>query len=336
MTATLNPRAPTPDPPCAARTTRRRTSASGRARRRMLRRGERAMFLADWVDVLFVHFAVDPVLLQPHVPFELDLFRGRAYVSLVAFTQRRLRPRVGGRLAALLSRPLAEHVFLNVRTYVRHGREKGIYFLAEWIPNRLACLVGPPMYGLPYRLARSIYACRAGATERGRFTGVVVAPAGRLAWSAEFRGTAGARPARRGLELFLLECYTAFTRRGDIPLRFHVWHEPWRRVRAYVALTDTSLLRAAFPWMPGDAEFLAHFSPGVRDVWIGPPRRAGRRAIRQDGARTKAHTADGMLGRLSENLGLITRATAVDRAAALTHFACKPRWCCFPPTKEVV
>ena len=77
------------------RTTLRR-SASGSARRRMLRPGERPLFLADWTDVLFVHFAVDPAVLQPHVPFDLDLFRGRAYVSLVAFTQRNLRPRVGG------------------------------------------------------------------------------------------------------------------------------------------------------------------------------------------------------------------------------------------------
>src|SRR5687767_4543762 len=139
------------------RRTSLRRSPSDAARRRMLRRGERPLFLADWTDVLFVHFAVDPAVLQPHVPFALDLFRGRAYVSLVAFTQRNLRPRIGGRLAALLARPLATHEFLNVRTYVRCGRERGIYFLAEWIPNRSAVLVGPSMYWLPYRLARMHY-----------------------------------------------------------------------------------------------------------------------------------------------------------------------------------
>lgn len=251
----------------------RRASPSERARRRMLRPGERPRFLADWVDVLFVHFAVDPAVLQPHVPFELDLFGGEAYVSLVAFTQRRLRPRVGGRLAALASRPLAEHEFLNVRTYVRHGRERGIYFLAEWIPNRLACRVGPPMYGLPYRLARNEYTCRTSATRRGRFTGAVTTPAGRLAWRATFRGTGRARPASSGLGHFLLERYTAYTRRGDTPLRFRVWHEPWLRVRARATLEDTSLLRAAFPWLAAAEPVAAHYSPGVHDVRIGPPQR---------------------------------------------------------------
>jgi len=31
---------------------------------------------------------------------------------------------------------------------------RGIFFIAEWIPNRLAVLIGPRMYGLPYRLGR--------------------------------------------------------------------------------------------------------------------------------------------------------------------------------------
>ena len=47
----------------------------------------------------FPHFDVDPDQLQPHVPFELDLFENRrAFVTLVAFTMRRMRPRRGGRI----------------------------------------------------------------------------------------------------------------------------------------------------------------------------------------------------------------------------------------------
>jgi uncharacterized protein YqjF (DUF2071 family) len=235
--------------------------------------GERPVLLADWTDVLMVHFPVDPEVLQPHVPFELDLFRGRAYVSLVAFTQRRLRPRVGGKLAAIASAPLAEHEFLNVRTYVRHGGERGIYFLAEWIPNRLACAIGPRMYGLPYRLSRSEYRCRPAAERRGRYNVHVRSREGALAWAARLRPTADARGARPGLEHFLLERYTAFTRRGGTDLRFRVWHGPWRMTRARVALRDTSLLAAAFPRLDTTATPLAHYSAGVHDVWIGPPRR---------------------------------------------------------------
>lgn len=57
----------------------------------------RPMFIADWTCATFMHFAVEPAVLQPRVPFELDLWHGdRAIVSLVAFRQRRLRPVWGG------------------------------------------------------------------------------------------------------------------------------------------------------------------------------------------------------------------------------------------------
>ena len=88
---------------------------------------------------------------------DLDLFEGRAFVSLVAFDMCNMRLVRGGRFGRLMAGPLATHAFLNVRTYVRHANEPGIYFLAEWLPNRLACLLGPPTYGLPYRLGRLTY-----------------------------------------------------------------------------------------------------------------------------------------------------------------------------------
>src|SRR5438309_8531903 len=88
-----------------------------------------ALFVADWIDAIFIHFAVNAARLQRTVPLELDRWDGEAIVSLVAFTQRNLRPRVGGRLTELLAAPLAGHEFLNVRTYVRHGRSRGIFFM---------------------------------------------------------------------------------------------------------------------------------------------------------------------------------------------------------------
>ena len=335
MTTTLDPRhargpaARSGAAPCPPAT------PSDRARRRMLRPGERPLFLADWTEVLFVHLDVDPAALQPHVPFRLDTFRGRAYVSLVAFTQRNLRPRVGGRLAALASRPLAEHEFLNVRTYVRHGRGRGIYFLAEWIPNRLACLVGPPLYGLPYRAARNRYACRVAAHRRGTFAGTVNAPAGRLAWRARVPPTRGARPARRGLERFLLERYTAFTRRGRTPLRFRVWHEPWIKLAARVSLTDTGLLDAAFPWLPTARVAAAHYSPGVRDVWIGPPRRVGETAEEPTVVRPM-RPGGAAPPRRSQNCGLFSRAAAACRAALSNSSARTPSRAPIETTKGVV
>src|SRR6266511_817341 len=54
------------------------------------------LFYAHWMRAVFVHFEVEPAVLQNEVPFPLDLWQGRAFVSLVAFTMERLRPWIGG------------------------------------------------------------------------------------------------------------------------------------------------------------------------------------------------------------------------------------------------
>jgi len=84
---------------------------SAAARERLLSSRFEPLFLAAWERVLLIHLEVDPDALQRSVPFELDLHHGRAFVSLVAFTMRGMRPRFGGRCAAALLRPVATHNF---------------------------------------------------------------------------------------------------------------------------------------------------------------------------------------------------------------------------------
>src|SRR5215467_10267985 len=85
-------------------------SAAGRAR--LLSLPGEPLFLADWDKALMIHYEVDAAALQQVVPFHLDLREGRAFVSVVAFTLRRMRPRIGGRLTELLFRPISAHEFL--------------------------------------------------------------------------------------------------------------------------------------------------------------------------------------------------------------------------------
>ena len=230
-----------------------------------------ALFTADWRDVVFIHFEVDPRALQRAVPFDLDTRDGRAYVSLVAFTQRNLRPSVGGPVAAWLVSPLAHHAFLNLRTYVRVGSERGIHFLAEWIPNRLAVLVGPRTYGLPYRLGRLWYRADASA---GSVAGRVAARGGAL----EYRGlhASSFSPADAGsLDHFLLERYVAFTARRDVRRRFAVDHIAWPQAKVDLHISDRSILALGGEWSSSARFIGANYSPGVDGVTIGAPTRIG-------------------------------------------------------------
>jgi uncharacterized protein YqjF (DUF2071 family) len=226
------------------------------------------LFKADWLWPVFIHFKVDPHALQSHVPFELDLFDDDAYVSLVAFTQARLRPAGFGRTGELLSAPLACHEFLNLRTYVRHGNAVGIYFISEWIPNRLAVLIGPRLYGLPYRLGKLRY-CR--NVKDRRVLGSVSAAREVLAYRGEYELEEDFEPARDSRSVFLVERYIAWTSCNGVARRFDVAHDPWRVATAHVERVERSLLDRFAPWLGNTTVACAHVSPGAYDVSISAP-----------------------------------------------------------------
>jgi len=241
------------------------------ARMRMENAWADPLFLADWERALFLHFVVDPKELRQAVPFELDLWQGETvFVSLVAFTMRGMRPALGGGATRRLSAALATHEFLNARTYVLgHDGEAGIFFLREWLPNRLARCLGPVVYGLPYRLGHLDYRHR---HEDGVLTGEVIARSGggRLAYRAAFREE-NDRPELRD---FLLERYTAFTAVGGVRRKFRVWHEAWQASAIDAVISDDSLLDRV-PGCSGRGRLVAaHYSSGVSDVWMGRPRLA--------------------------------------------------------------
>jgi uncharacterized protein YqjF (DUF2071 family) len=217
-----------------------------------------------------LHYEVEAGALQQVVPFELDLCAGSAYVSLVAFTLSGMRPRFGGALLGWMLRPIATHDFLNVRTYVRCRRETGIYFLAEWLANRLSVMLGPPVFGLPYRYGRIKYYHD---HDRQMLAGRV---ADRCGPAFEYRGTVDEHDAPRACERgslteALMERYTAFTRVNGKARFFRVWHLPWQQQRAEITVTDQSLLESNWIFFR-EARFVgANYSRGLEDVWMGWP-----------------------------------------------------------------
>lgn len=242
-------------------------SLSEAARGRLFGAEPTPLFTCAWERAVFIHYEVDPEALQPRVPFPLDLLEGKAYVSLVAFTLRDLRFTHRGP-------PLATHGFLNVRTYVTVRGEPGIFFLAEWLPHALYVLLGPPVYGLPYRYGRLDYRHE---HERGTLSGRVAA--GRLLrYGAEIDPAARFAPCEPGSPSeFLLERYTAFTRQGRLERAFGVWHEPWPQTPIDVRVHDDRLIGGTGPWFSRARLAGGTYSPGFDRVWMGRPRRLDER-----------------------------------------------------------
>jgi hypothetical protein len=264
----MNPNLPLTSPKEAAG----RLSDEGRVRL-LSGRGE-PLFFAAWERLLFIHFEVEPAALQREVPFQLDLHEGRAFVSLVAFTMRKLHLRVGHRLAGWAFKPMAIQHFLNVRTYVRHRGEPGIYFIREWLSNWLSVQLGPWLYGLPYRYAQVDYQHN---HEENRFAGTVAARGdGCFRYTAEDLTRKALAPCTNGsLDEFLLERYTAYTRTHCLPRCFRIWHPPWPQTRLEISLKEDSLLQQAWPWFRTARLIGANYTPGFDGIWMGRPHLVG-------------------------------------------------------------
>ncbi len=248
-----------------------KTNISTVAKEQLSRELFEPLLLADWSDAVFLHYVVKPEVLQPFVPFPLDLHDGMAYVSLVAFTMKRMRPQRGGKWSEALFKPIATHEFLNVRTYVTHNGEPGICFLAEWLPNKLSVKLGPPLFGLPYRHGETSYE----HDPLMGFTGTVIDSDTKAAlrYIAAPPANAGLETAEAGsLTEFLLERYSAFTTFLGLKRRFRVWHPAWRHVTLKAAVYENSLMARTGDWAH-EARFVgAHYAPGFQDIWMSRPR----------------------------------------------------------------
>ena len=191
---------------------------------------------ADWLNLAVLSFDVDPDALARHVPpgCELDLSRGRALASVVAFQFFDTR---------VLGVPVPFHrrcVEVNLRFYVRHRRatgwRHGTVFVKELVPRRAAAWVARAVYNESYvalpmrhevRLASPDAASRVAYEWRrdGAWEGV---------W-AEFSG-APCFPPDEAEETFVTEHYWGYKaqRRGPT-LEYQVEHPRWRVWRATAA-----------------------------------------------------------------------------------------------------
>ena len=247
-------------------------SASDAARARLLAVKGEPLLLADWMRVVFIHYEVPAAELQCHVPFQIDLFEGKAYVSLVAFTMEQMRPFHGGNLTAWLLRPIARNDFLNFRTYVRHEGEPGIYFLTEWMNNPFSVRLGPMTFGLPYNFGTLKYQ---NGYESGVLRGTVCEKINTRSFAYEARLTQSRfTPCpSESLDEFLLERYTAFTSHGAKRRFFRIWHPPWRQQRIHLSASDSRLVAAQWPWFSHARLAGGNYSPGTQNVWMGRPHR---------------------------------------------------------------
>lgn len=106
---------------------------------------------AEWQRLILLTYDVEPYLLEEYLPkgLELDLYKGRAFVSLVAFDF--LDTRVKG-----LKIPFhVDFPEVNLRFYVRQKMDdgtfrRGVVFIKEFVPKPCIAGVANRFYNEPY------------------------------------------------------------------------------------------------------------------------------------------------------------------------------------------
>jgi hypothetical protein len=218
-----------------------------------------------WRELLFVHWTYPLELVRPLVPpeLELDAWNGRAYVGAVPFVMKDIR------LSGLPRWSAMDFLETNLRTYVIHKGEPGVFFFSLEASSRLAVRAARWGWGLPYFDAQMTLNREAGGVIDYRTTRTH--HGARL--NVRFRPGAALGPsAPDTLQHFLLERYFLFNLRKGAVWKGHVHHVPYPARECEVLSIDESLTRGAGLPASSGAPETVHFSDGVEVEVFGPHR----------------------------------------------------------------
>lgn len=225
----------------------------------------RAVMVQRWSDLGFVHWPYEPEvvgrLLPPEV--EVDTFGGAAWIGLIPFHMDGLGFPWFSPLPHVGSFPE-----VNVRTYVRAGDRRGVWFFSLDVNKLLPTLVARALYRLPYCYGRVEH----------RRNGYLL----RTRVERRFSGTERARASCRlelavgeavdpgnDLATFLTARWGLVTGRAGKLVWAPVEHPEWSLFHGDLLDLDSELVEAAGLPAPA-ADPTVYYSPGV-DVRVGRP-----------------------------------------------------------------
>jgi uncharacterized protein YqjF (DUF2071 family) len=222
----------------------------------------------EWHNLLFAHWVLPPNIVRKVVPTELplDLWEGQAYVGVVPFVIRNLRPR------GLPALPGISHFGENnVRTYVTVDGKPGVYFFSLDAENLSAVLGARLTYSLPYFKANFEIREADGFIEYGSLRKVRPRPAELRARYRPLPDVLPWEPMNTAIERFLTERYCLYTVVAGHVYRTHIHHLPWPLQLAEAEIQLNSMAQT-IPLDLSAQPHLLHFSKFL-DVLVWWPER---------------------------------------------------------------
>ncbi len=209
-----------------------------------------------WKHLLFVHWRVSPAALRPLIPepLQIDTYDGAAWVAFVPFVMESVRPVWLPPVPKVVDFPEA-----NIRTYVRYGEQRGVWFFSLDAAHRLGVWAARRFWKLPYYYAHMLWS-RPVPNEIHYET--VRADRSRAFARVQYRFEGEPRETEPGtLEHFLVERYTLFTAYQGELYRGEVAHLPYAIQPATVFGLEQTLTNAAGIKIPPEPP-IVFYAPG--------------------------------------------------------------------------
>lgn len=182
-------------------------------------------YYQEWNRALFLHWKVPFEALRKLVPNELniDLYEGEAYVSVVAFTMEKIRPRYLPAIALV-----SDFDEINVRTYIDNDHQKGVFFLNIEAASHLSVFIAKILSGLPYEKA-SILRTDKQYRSINRTKG--------FSLDCEYEVSKSV-PEKTALDRWLTERYCLYLAKGKNVFRYDIHHKEWELNKVKVDKLD--------------------------------------------------------------------------------------------------
>jgi uncharacterized protein YqjF (DUF2071 family) len=195
---------------------------------------QRAFLTADWNNLVMLNYAVDPLILQSHVPegTQLDAFDGTTYISLVGFEFNNTR-------ISDVSVPFhGSFEEVNLRFYIRRGDRRGVVFVRELVPKLAVAVIARVAYGERYSrvtMAHRIhYRLDRDAVEAEYSWG----SGARLCSMRVETESAASLPAEGSLSQFITEHYWGYAAQRGGTIEYEVRHPKWEVREAGTAVVN--------------------------------------------------------------------------------------------------
>lgn len=211
-------------------------------------------YYQEWNNAIFLHWQIPADVIQSLIPkgLQLDIIDGKTWISVVAFTMEKIRPR---NLPALTA--ISNFHEINLRAYVFRDNKPGVYFLNIEAQKIISVLIAKSLSGLPYGKADI-----SRTKKEDLFTYVSKNKLKNFNLELSYKIEEG--PYKKSnLDVWLTERYCLYINKNGSLFRYDIHHEEWNIKR--INLTKLNLqYKIGNLFIKEQRPAIAHFSEGVR------------------------------------------------------------------------